>query len=255
MANEAASLDLSPKGSESRALSIAPLPASNTSTGPLPIISEGFPGKITSQTSEQEDPSSHHRRHSAKLTKLPCSQDLSQTELSDWNFGSAASKTTAQDAGTPGRDSMPAQPTEEPVPFPFDLGIGYLALVPTTRVTPVPASLPAAKAVVHPSTDNPRRPQSPLLAAPASTHPTAPSLTHKLPQAAAQTAPWCMGPPALRCSCGCTTSITCHHLSACTSSTTPSSTSANTTPPRSYLIGITTPRSRHAAPALTALTV
>eukprot|EP00983_Pelagomonas_calceolata_P095240 1157984-Pelagomonas_calceolata.AAC.5 len=33
MANEAASLDLSPKGSESRALSIAPLPASNTSTG------------------------------------------------------------------------------------------------------------------------------------------------------------------------------------------------------------------------------
>eukprot|EP00983_Pelagomonas_calceolata_P095241 1157984-Pelagomonas_calceolata.AAC.6 len=63
---------------------------------PLPIISEGFPGKITSQTSEQEDPSSHHRRHSAKLTKLPCSQDLSQTELSDWNFGSAASKTTAQ---------------------------------------------------------------------------------------------------------------------------------------------------------------
>eukprot|EP00967_Tisochrysis_lutea_P056158 scaffold70848_cov15-Tisochrysis_lutea.AAC.1 len=43
-----------------------------------------------------QDPSSHHRRHSAKLTKLPCSQDLSQTELSDWNFGSAASKTTAQ---------------------------------------------------------------------------------------------------------------------------------------------------------------
>eukprot|EP00967_Tisochrysis_lutea_P052683 scaffold65337_cov17-Tisochrysis_lutea.AAC.1 len=33
-----------------------------------------------------------------------------------------ASVSLPADAGTPGRDSMPAQPTEEPVPFPFEFG-------------------------------------------------------------------------------------------------------------------------------------